>query len=94
MLRKRTRDLGGRDGGRELTAERLQRLGALKRALDLLGGVGRTFPPDPEPGRDDDDERPDRQVHRPPGQVFRTPEGELSMRPDKQPERERPSDDE
>ena len=93
-LRERTRDLDGRDGSRELAAERLQRLGALKRALDLHGGVGRTFPPDPEPARDDDDERPDREVHRPPGQVFRTSEVELSMRPDEQPERERPSDDE
>ena len=93
-LGERTRDLDGRHGSRELAAERLQRLGALQRALDLHGGVGRTFPPDPEPARDDDDERPDCEVHRPSGHVFRTSDLELSMRPDEQPERERPTDDE
>ena len=93
-LRESARNLDGGDGSRELAAERLQRLGALERALDLHGGVGRTFPPDPEPACDDDDECPDCEVHRPSGHVFRTSDFELSMRPDEQPERERPTDDE
>ena len=78
-LCERTRDLDGGDGSRELAAERLQRLGALERALDLDGDVGRTLPPDPQHACDDDDERPDREVHRPPGHVFRAPDVELSI---------------